>query len=72
MVEKRIKMHDLYVCIVYLLYRYIYMSIVRLNQSCVCSRNSRQAGGGVLYRPTQHAQEEGGGEGAGACEFVLK
>ena len=41
MVEKRLKMHDLYVCIVYLLYRYIYMYLVRVNQSCVCNRNSR-------------------------------
>ena len=34
--------------------RYIYMYLVRVNQSCVCNRNSRQAGG-VLYRPTQHS-----------------
>ena len=41
------------------------MYLERVNQSCVCERNSRQA---VLYRPTQHTPEEG----TSACEFVLK
>ena len=69
MVEKRIKTHDLYVCIVYLLYRYKYMSLVRVNQSCVCNRNSRQAVG-TVQTYTTHTRE--GGEGVGALEFVLK
>ena len=47
------------------------MYLVRVNQSCVCERNSHQAGGWVLYRPTQHAPEERG-EGVGAREFLLK
>ena len=41
------------------------MYLVRLNQSCVCDRNSR-------YCTDLHNTHEEGGEGAGACEFVLK
>ena len=48
------------------------MYLVRVNQSRLCERNSRHAGGGGGTGQTYTTRTRGGGGGVGAREFLLK